>query len=202
MDKNTLQTSEIWQEQLPVSTKKYITVYVLVNLAFVFLLQAFFIGLLFFIPKNDSFAQVYEKKAGVIESTEILKLINQEREQYNLPKLQTNDKLMQAAQNKAQDLITKQYFSHSSPDGRSFSSWIKLQNYEYVRVGENLAIFFTDNEKLVNAWLNSDLHRQNILNPYYQDTGISTMTGNFQGKETFVVVQIFGQPHSTSIAKP
>jgi hypothetical protein len=54
MDSNTVQ-NDIWQEPLPASSKKYITLYVIVNLAFVFFLQAFFIGLLFFIPKRTRF---------------------------------------------------------------------------------------------------------------------------------------------------
>jgi uncharacterized protein YkwD len=202
MNKITLQTSEVWQQQLPPSSKKYITLYVLVNIAFVFFLQAFFIGLLFFIPKNDSLAQIYEKRVNTPETTEILKLINQERKIYNLPQLQVNEQLMQAAASKAQSLIAEQYFAHTSPDGKTFSSWIKAQNYKYVRVGENLAIFFTDNEKLVKAWLDSDLHRQNILNPYYQDTGLVAIPTHYQGVSTYIVVQIFGQPQSTTLAKP
>jgi len=193
MDTSTVQ-SDIWQEPLPVSSKKYITLYVIINLAFVFFLQAFFIGLLFFIPKNDSQAQIYEKKANVLDTTEILKLINQERKAYDLPELRINEQLMEAATRKAQDMIAEQYFAHTAPDGKKFSAWIKAQDYTYVRVGENLGIFFTDNEKLVRAWLDSDLHRQNILNPYYQDTGLVALPAQYQGEETYVVVQIFGQP--------
>lgn len=201
MDTSTVQ-SDIWQQPLPVSSKKYITLYVIVNLAFVFFLQAFFIGLLFFIPKNDSQAQIYEKKTNVLDTTEILKLINQERKAYDLPELRINEQLMEAATRKAQDMIAEQYFAHTAPDGKKFSAWIKVQDYTYVRVGENLAIFFTDNEKLVRAWLDSDLHRQNILNPYYQDTGLVALPAQYQGEVTHVVVQIFGQPQSTTLAKP
>jgi uncharacterized protein YkwD len=194
--------NNIWQEPLPVSSKKYISLYLIVNLIFVFFLQSFFIGLLFFIPKNNSQAQIYENKINVLDTTEILTLINQERKTYNLPELQINEQLMKAATRKAQDLIAKQYFAHTSPDGKKFSAWIKSQDYAYVRVGENLGIFFTDNKKLVHAWLDSELHRQNILNPYYQDTGLIALPTEYQGKTTQVVVQIFGQPQLTTLTKP
>lgn len=121
-----------------------------------------------------------------ISEKNIFKLINKERNKSNLSSLTLNNKLVQAAINKAKDLSENKYFDHNSENGKKFSSWIKETGYEYSFIGENLAKDFNDSESIIKAWLKSPGHKKNILNNNFTETGIAVY-GN-------IVVQIFGRP--------
>ncbi|MBI3638379.1 CAP domain-containing protein, partial [Candidatus Wolfebacteria bacterium] len=60
--------------------------------------------------------------------------------------------------------------------------------------GENLAVNFFDSEDAVNAWMKSITHRENILNTNFKEIGIGVAKGNYNGKESIFVVQLFGSP--------
>jgi|GEM_PF-2265424 len=123
----------------------------------------------------------------------IIELVNRERGQAGLERLAADDLLIEAAARKGQDLLAAQIFSHTL-SGRKFSAWIKDAGYAYSYAGENLAMDFQTSEGAVNGWLDSPLHKKNILNDLYKETGVAAITGNFQGQETTIIVQLFGAP--------
>lgn len=125
-------------------------------------------------------------------SQAILTLTNEHRESLGLNPLATNPRLTQAAVNKARDMFADGYFAHTSPDGRKFSQWIKDINYNYFYAGENLAIDFSDPQAAFDAWLKSDKHRENIERKEFQEIGIAGLRGEYQGRETWIAVQLFG----------
>jgi hypothetical protein len=127
-----------------------------------------------------------------ISPATLIDLTNEYRANLGLNALSANARLTQAAYNKAEDLLTRQYFDHTSPDGQKFSQWIKDVNYQYFYVGENLAIDFDNEEDLFQAWLNSPTHKDNIVKPQYQEIGIAALRGNYKNHSTIVVVQLFG----------
>lgn len=110
----------------------------------------------------------------------------------DLPKLTVNPLLVEAAKEKANDMAEKGYFAHNSPDGLTPWYWIKKAGYPYLYAGENLAVDFTDSDDVEKAWMNSPLHRANILNQHYTEIGIATAKGKYDGKETIFVVEMFG----------
>jgi uncharacterized protein YkwD len=191
---NALLAAEELEKITDLDGKYSISKYIIIQLSLIILLEACLAAMLFFVaPTSYTQATTETSNSNKINSLEILKKINHTRLSYQLSPLVLDSQLQQAAQKKADDLLAGQYFSHTSPSGKKFSSWIKESGYDYLRVGENLAIYFTDNNKLVDAWLNSPRHRQNILNPYYKDTGIAARQGEFRGQQTWLVVQIFGE---------
>lgn len=120
---------------------------------------------------------------------------NTQREQNNLPLLRENQRLNAAAEAKARDMFAKQYFEHVSPTGRGPADLADDANYEYLAIGENLALGnFGDDEKLVEAWMNSPGHRANILSKRYSEIGVAVMKGVFEGRTTWLAVQEFGRP--------
>ena len=130
--------------------------------------------------------------SGVIERT------NYERAQNSLPGLTESPELDVSAQIKANDILQRQYFEHTAPDGKTVSDLVTLAGYDYVRVGENLALGdFSDNVDLLNAWMNSPGHRANILDPKYEDIGVGVAYGMYQGHYSVVAVQHFGRPRSS-----
>jgi uncharacterized protein YkwD len=130
-----------------------------------------------------------------ISSAEIFKLVNKEREKINISKLTLNNKLIQAAKNKAKSLIDQEYFDHNSPDGKQFSTWIKDTGYKYSFIGENLAINFQNDKSIIDAWMKSESHKENILEENFTETGIAILNDN--GK--IIIVQIFGRPETKPI---
>ncbi|MBI5452528.1 hypothetical protein HY945_03630 [Candidatus Gottesmanbacteria bacterium] len=122
----------------------------------------------------------------------VLYLINQKRTQFNLPPLTLSQELSEAATKKASDMFAYNYWAHVSPTGTSPWSFITSSGYQYLYAGENLARDFNTAEEVVNAWMNSSTHRDNILKPEYSDIGLAVMNGNLRGQDTTLVVQEFG----------
>lgn len=125
-------------------------------------------------------------------SSNIVTLVNSTRQSSGLNTLNTNSKLESAAFAKANDMLAKGYFAHVSPDGKQPWDFISTTGYNYVYAGENLAIGYNNNQEVMTAWMNSSSHRENILNPNYQEIGMATVNGKYQGTETTVIVQEFG----------
>ncbi len=118
---------------------------------------------------------------------------NQTRQSMGLKPLTENQKLNQAAQLKAENMVQKQYFNHTSPSGVTPWFWFLKAGYNYKYAGENLAIGFFESEEVYNAWLNSPSHKANIVNPNYTEVGTAVMNG-FGQNNTIVVVQEFASP--------
>jgi len=119
--------------------------------------------------------------------------INQTRQAVGLNPLKPNEKLNQAAQLKAENMIQNQYFNHTSPSGLTPWFWFTKAGYTYKYAGENLAVGFYESEEVYNAWLNSPSHKANIINPNYTEVGTAVLKG-FGGDNTIVVVQTFASP--------
>lgn len=116
--------------------------------------------------------------------------------------LRVNPVLQRAAQAKAQDMATKGYFAHTSPEGRTPWYWFEQSGYTFTHAGENLAVRFTDSDAVVRAWMKSEGHRANILNKDFTETGIGIATGMYKGKDTVFVAQLFGTPAVPSFTLP
>ncbi len=131
--------------------------------------------------------------AAVVSST-LVDLANADRKDSNLSGLAVSSVLERAAQLKANDMAAKGYFAHNSPEGVTPWHWFEEAGYNFSFAGENLAVYFSDSAELERAWMNSPLHRANILNSSFTEIGIATAKGVYQGRETVYVVQEFGRP--------
>lgn len=128
---------------------------------------------------------------GVVSETNVRRVAN------GKSTLVLSEKLSQSAQVKANDILEEQYFDHVSPDGVTVGTLVSEAGYEYIRVGENLALGgFTSESDVVNAWMNSEGHRANILDGSYSDLGIGIAQGRFKGQLVVIIVQHFGRPRS------
>lgn len=138
-----------------------------------------------------------DKQGRPLTELGVLGATNDQRDLYGKSKLKMNEKLNQAARAKLKDLFEQQYFEHISPQGVGPSDLAKRFGYEYVVVGENLALGnFNGDQDVVEAWMNSPGHRANILNTKYQEIGIAVGQGKFEGHNTWIAVQSFGLPLS------
>jgi uncharacterized protein YkwD len=120
---------------------------------------------------------------AVAETT--LCLLNGERADHGLAPLAVNERLGAAASAFAQDLVAGSYFSHTGRDGSDVLDRIERTGYiqpdrEWA-LGENLAWgtgALATPGSIMQAWMNSPGHRENILNPSYREIGIGIVSGN------------------------
>lgn len=103
---------------------------------------------------------------------EVVDLTNKEREQHGLSPLQVDTELSKVAREKSNDMATNGYFSHNSPVYGSPFDMMKDYGIDYMTAGENIAKGQQTPEEVVNAWMNSDGHRANILNGEFTHIGV------------------------------
>jgi len=139
--------------------------------------------------------------ASNIAPEQVIELTNQKRLENGLSPLTINGKLNEAAQRKAGDMFAFNYWAHNSPSGRNPWSFFNEVGYQYLYAGENLARDFLNSSSVVEAWMNSPTHRDNVLSPRYQETGLAVVNGTLNGVETTLVVQLFGTPTPAPVAQ-
>lgn len=144
-----------------------------------------------------SFFPVTQKQldyfAAVLPSV-LVDATNETRSEFSLGELTINDKLVAAAQLKADDMAERGYFAHQTPEGLQPWYFLDQVGYPYAAAGENLAVNFSDSYEAHNAWLDSPGHRANILQNQFTEIGIATARGKYKGRSTVFVVQFFGRP--------
>lgn len=144
----------------------------------------------------------FSAQAAPITIDNIVNLTNTARSNAHVLQLQTNSLLNSAAQAKAENMLENSYFAHVSPAGLTPWYWFAKAGYTYQAAGENLAVNFSEDYAVVDAWLASPGHKANLLNPAFTQIGIGIATGPFEGRLATFVVQMFGLPAtSTTPAK-
>lgn len=158
---------------------------------FFLIISLFIISAFLFSSDVNPFASKIRAFAD-ISTQELLKFTNEKRAEYGLSPLMENAQLQQAAYSKADDMFAKDYWAHDSPDGLTPWIFIKGAGYDYVYAGENLAKGFINSEDIVNAWMASPDHRENLLSENFKEVGFAVKSGELKGEQTFLVVQEFG----------
>ncbi len=149
----------------------------------------FFIFVIFILIETISFASYMEARSGEEEiknkieimineeaslkeeEVETLNLINEYRKQNGLDELKPISRLQDMAKLKAEDIVSNEYFSHTSESLGTPFEMLKNNGVKYKVAGENLA-GSTSPEKAVDAWIESPAHKENILDEEFQYTGI------------------------------
>lgn len=129
-----------------------------------------------------------------ITRTKLLDFTNDERGQNGASSLVLNDRLSEAAALKARDMFARQYWAHDAPDGTKPWKWLADVGYVYEVAGENLAKGFDNAGAIVRAWMESPTHRANLLKTEYTEVGFAAVDGVLNGKNTTIVVAMYGMP--------
>jgi hypothetical protein len=146
----------------------------------------FWFGTVTLAPHSELFGVIVVN--ALVDGTNANRLANDE------VALRINPLLTAAAQAKANDMATKQYFAHTSPDGLTPWYWFGKVGYQFMAAGENLAVNFSNSADVTDAWMNSPDHRENILDARYSEIGMATARGTFNGHSAVYVVELFGSP--------
>ena len=140
-----------------------------------------------------------EKQSAIssLTSKGVISWTNRQRKIDGLPPLSENARLNAAASAKVVDMFKCQYFAHVSPEGKDAAFLVEKAGYEFIAVGENLALGnFENDDILVEAWMNSPGHRANILGKSFLEIGVAVGKGKFEGEDTWLAVQEFARPLS------
>lgn len=130
-----------------------------------------------------------------INQSDLLSYTNSNRLSNGLPAFTMNSKLNSAAQSKANHMIANNYWAHVAPDGTTPWYFFDQAGYAYIVAGENLAYGYDTSLGVVNGWMGSPSHRDNILLPAYENVGFGIANGaTYQGGPNTVVVAMYGDP--------
>ncbi|WP_127591011.1 CAP domain-containing protein [Paenibacillus lautus] len=121
------------------------------------------------------------ESAGTTEqsnfASEVVKLVNKERANAGLKPLTVHAKLTTVALDKAKDMSNNNYFSHTSPTHGSPFDMMKAYGISYGYAGENIAKGQRTPQEVMNSWMNSQGHRENILSPNFTMIGVGYYNG-------------------------
>ena len=127
-------------------------------------------------------------------ATDLVDQMNRERAAHGLKPLRVNGELSAAALDRIGDMFAKHYFSHVSPDGIQPWQWVDKRGYDYRAMGENLAVGYETAESVVDGWMHSEHHRENVLMPAFDEVGVAVVPSSpkqpFRGP---TVVALYGE---------
>ncbi|MDY3984113.1 SafA/ExsA family spore coat assembly protein [Dysosmobacter sp.] len=130
------------------------------------------------ISQLDSTVSSYE--------AEVIRLVNEIRQQNGLRPLTANWELSRVARYKSQDMADRGYFAHNSPTYGSPGQMIKAFGLSYRTAGENIAKGYASPQAVVNGWMNSSGHRANILNASYTQIGVGYVARSNHWTQMFI----------------
>lgn len=151
---------------------------------------------------------LWSAKSGVlsyatsVSQTSLLQETNIQRSGQGRSALALNSLLAQAAQDKANDMASRNYWSHATPEGTQPWQFVSAVGYKYLTAGENLAYGFDTSSATVAGWMNSPGHRDNLLNSNYKEVGFGIANNaDYQGDgEQTIVVAMYAAPEQVAAA--
>jgi hypothetical protein len=167
-----------------------------------FIVIAFLLSGLLFIGGLERQYPAVLGDATSISVQDLLTYTNMKRQANGLAPVKLNKNLTTAANQKAKHMFAQNYWAHVAPDGTTPWVFIKDSGYQYLYAGENLARGFTSGSEVVEAWMDSPTHRENMLSPNYTDIGFAILPGSLTGSDTVLVVQMFGSPYAPNDQEP
>jgi uncharacterized protein YkwD len=147
------------------------------------------------VPFLNAIGRADDKKEGfklTADEQAVIDLTNAERAkgEKKLPPLKMNPKLMEVARKHAENMAAQDKLEHVLDDKKP-GDRLKAAGYKYRAVGENIALGGTGVADVVEGWMGSKIHRDNILKPDYTEIGVG-VAKNAKGDPYWV--QVFGKP--------
>ncbi len=125
--------------------------------------------------------------------SQVVALINQERQAQGLPALQVHASLQAAARAHSADMICNDFFSHTGSDGSQPWDRATRYGYSWTWIGENLFMGTgISPSTVVQGWMNSSGHRANILASEAVHIGVGYLYDAAEG--AWYVTALFGRP--------
>lgn len=155
------------------------------------------LSLAIFFSTSRSTEQVLSD-ATEISASSLLEKTNEVRSENGSAGLKFNELLGEAAQSKADDMAKRDYWSHNTPDGKQPWQFINNKGYRYSVASENLAYGFNSSSEAIKAWMQSDTHREAMLDKSVDDVGFGISTSlDYQNKGAqTIIVAMYAHPQT------
>lgn len=132
---------------------------------------------------NVSIQEVAVSEGSGYAESQMIYLINTIRSSHGLQLLNPNPVLNSIARSRSQDMISRNYFSHYTPEGKNIFNILVENGIMYACAAENLSHASPSSwgspESVINSWMSSSAHRANLLNPHYCQIGLGIIdSGN------------------------
>lgn len=123
----------------------------------------------------------------------MLQAVNAERRGRALPSLAPNPRLDRIAQTYADDMLKRSHYGHVDPEGLTVRERAYAGGYDLRFVAENLASGQPTVEEVMDGWMKSEKHRDNILSKIYTEAGFGLSIGRNRRGYQIIWVQVFGR---------
>ena len=131
-------------------------------------------------------------REGVIHA--MLDRLNAERRKVRLHPLRLHPELSRAARRHAEDMLARSFYGHETPDGRTPLERVQATGYAPSTVAENIARGQFSVEEVMEGWMDSKVHRVNILGRSFTEAGLGFAAGINETGPTILWVQVFAAP--------
>lgn len=121
-----------------------------------------------------------DSKVASREQT-VWELANERRRQKGLKPLVMDSLLTAAAKQKSEDMMKYEYVSHNSPTYGNPTKMLRNQQIQFLTVKENIGAGYRSAHEMLSAWMNSSVHRANILDENATHIGIGYSQGGLHG---------------------
>ena len=149
-------------------------------------------------------ATVSPSATAAVLATQALELVNEVRSRGTrcgervfgaAPPLALSGTLANVAFGHAADMAEHDYFEHRDLNGKSPADRVRAVGYREKLVGENIAYGPKSVEEVVQGWLDSPGHCENIMDPRFAEMGIAYAVGR-SGRHGLYWVQVFAEPQA------
>lgn len=123
----------------------------------------------------------------------MLSRVNAERRSRGLSILAPSSTLDHVAQEYADDMLKRSHYGHVDPEGLTVRERALAGGYLLRFVAENLASGQSTVDEVMDAWMRSDAHRENVLSKVYNEAGFGLAIGRNRRGYQIIWVQIFGR---------
>jgi uncharacterized protein YkwD len=123
----------------------------------------------------------------------LLGRVNRERRAAGVPPMREEPLLDETAQRHAADMLARSYYDHDSPEGTTVLERSRAAGYRPSLAAENIARGQYTIEEVMDGWMSSPIHRENILSPLFADIGSGVAVGKNANSYQILWVQCFGR---------
>lgn len=121
-------------------------------------------------------------------------LVNEKRVENGLKPLTVNKQLVKSSVYKAREMIDLNYFAHKSPDGSEPWDFFKSAGYtNWSFIGENLAKGYLTSDEVVTGWMNSQEHKDIMLEKTITEMGVAVEFGIYNNMPAPYIVLHVGK---------
>lgn len=131
------------------------------------------------LPEKAALSKEDESLVERGQEEQIVEITNVLRSFYGKSLLDSSEEVQSVAYSHSKDMVEKDYFSHESKSGKNLVDRLLEKNVSYQLAGENIASNYIDALAAVVGWLNSEGHRESLLNDEFTHIGVGVYKNNF-----------------------